>query len=121
MTTILGLCLVVSGLLMIVGATGLARKLAYAVLGALLIVALARCLLCELQSRVSDISTSSAGGGWFWLLLAGALIGVGWLAWKTRSFRQNRLADRRRRDMHPRRLAPPPQPLGRDTHDGGLW
>jgi hypothetical protein len=119
-TTVLVLGLLVTGLAMIVGATGFAKKAAYATLAAVLVVAIMGCLLCELQSRWSGTANGSADGSWFWFLLVVALIGVGWLAWKTRSFRQNRLADRRRRDMHPRQPAPPPQPLGHDTHGGGL-
>ena len=42
MTVILTLCLLVAGLLVIVGASGPAKKLAYVVLGVVLIVTLAR-------------------------------------------------------------------------------
>jgi hypothetical protein len=102
MTTILGLCLLAAGLLMLVGASGSARKLAYGVLGTLLILALARCLFCQLRFRLPSIGA----GGWYWLLLVGAAVGGGWLAWKTKPYRHAALAERRRRDMHPRQPAP---------------
>jgi hypothetical protein len=109
MTAILSLCLLVAGLLVIVGLSVPAKKIAHAVLGILIIASLARCLSCQLRSRLSGIDTGSASG-WFWTLAIILLVVTGGLAWKLRAYRARRGDELRRRHMHPRHPAPLPPP-----------
>ena len=110
MTTVLVLGLLVAGLATILGATGFAQKAAHTTFAFVLVVAIVGCLLCKVHSWLGSGPSSAPSGGWFWLILVAVVVGSGWLAWKTRSFRRDRLAEMRRRNMHPRRLAPPSVP-----------
>jgi hypothetical protein len=109
MTAVLGLCLIVAGLLVLVGLSGPAKEAAYALLCVLLIMAVADCLVCQLRSRLSGSDAASAIG-WSWTLAIIMLVVIGGTAWKLRAYRARHRDELRRRHMHPRQPAPLPPP-----------
>ena len=120
MTAILSLMLLVVGVAMIVGARETAKKIGLGILGATIGLSLARCLVCWLAGAQPGVAGPASAMGWFWPVVVLVLIAVGALAWKARAFRQRRLDDVRRRQTHPRRLAPLPPPTPSLDHHEDL-
>ena len=118
MNAIIAVALLTAGLALVVGARETAKKIGLGVLGAIIGLGLARCLVCWLtgaQETPGPASTAS----WFWPVVVLVFLAVGAAAWNTRAFRQRRLDDLRRKRMHPRRPAPlpPPNPLSDHNED----
>jgi hypothetical protein len=117
MTTVLTLALIAAGLALIVGARETAKKIGFAVLAVIVGWLIAQYFLCWLSEAWTPSDEPSSNLAWFWSAVALSLIAIGGIAWKTRAFRQRRLEDLRRRQMHPRRLAPLPPPNASPEYD----
>ena len=117
MTALLLLMLLVAGLALIVGARETAKKIGLGILGAIIGLSLARCLVCWLAGAQPGAAGPASTSSWFWPVVVLVLMAVGAVAWKARAFRQRRLDDVRRKQMHPRRPAPLPNPLSDHSED----
>ena len=121
MTAVLSLCLLAAGLLVLVGARETAKKIGLGVLGAIIGLGLARCLVCWLAGTRQEAVGPVSAMDWFWPVVVLVLMTIGAVAWKVRAFRQRRLDDVRRRQMHPRRPAPLPPPNPSSAHHEDLF
>ena len=121
MNALLAVALVAAGVALVVGARETSKRIALAALAAIFVLFAVRCVLCWLAGMQALTASPSSAINWFWPVAILALMAIGGVAWKTRAFRQRRLDDLRRRNLHPRRTAPPPQPLGQDPRGGRLW
>ena len=111
MTAILSLSLVVSGLLMIVGARDAAKKIFGGVLIILVFLALAPCLLCALASLFQGHAIFGASDYPLWPVLIFALLAIaGFVSWRRREARTRALEQSRRRHGQARKRALPPAP-----------
>jgi len=118
MAIFLALALVASGLALIVGACQTAKRIGFGALAIIIGWWVGRCFLCSLFGSWSSTADSSSNVGWYWALAVLAMAGAGGVAWKTRKYRRERRDERRREEMHPRRLAPPSAPNVSAEDDG---
>jgi hypothetical protein len=111
MTAILSLSLLVSGLLMIVGARDAAKKIIGGMVMLLVFLALAPCLLCALASPFQGHAGSGAGDYPLWPVLIFAVFAIaGFALWRRRETRTRVLEQTRRRHGQARKRALPPAP-----------
>jgi len=114
MTAILSLCLLVAGLLTVVGARNQATNILGGALLVFVFLAFVPCLLCMLGGMFGQRAGGSVGAV-AWPVLGLALLAVvGYTSWRRREARQRAAERWQRRHGKERRRALPPPPAEED-------
>jgi hypothetical protein len=112
----LTLLVMAAGLACLAGATKLAGKLGRFVFGAVVVLAVGRCLTQTLVCRIRGGAVDVPVAGLL-LVLAAVAVAAGYIAWRGRTARQRAIdAWSRRHGQHRERSLPPPPPA---TDSGG--